>query len=367
MSSETPFELVCCAGTHDSLLYYYLTPVARHPLVTKVWIVRAKRSEYGDVPKATYCLTSARSKPLRFAQMYRECCRLLRRPQVKACVSFNPFPYGLISMLAAQRHRKPVHFGFIGDDWYRDATGSFGRLLNRYIRRADFVTGTGQGMLSEMAHAGVDRTRLAVLPHCIDVERFPVADPDRAEFDFVFCGELIRRKRVDVVLRAFAEVVRHHSTARLCVVGTGPLEHELRDLASQLGIAGNTLFTGYSSDVNRWLANARILVMASEREGFPFAIVEAICTGLVTVTTPVGTIGDDLHDEQTALFYPVGDHRALSDRLRQLLERPEFYQTLRTNSLSLRQRYSYDSATEIWAPWLRSLIQPAPFPSPCIT
>ena len=349
------FEIVCCMSSHDSSTYHHITPIARHPLVSRVWIVRPRKSQYGEIPKSEYVLTPSRFKPWRFVQMARACLRLGHRNEVRAFVSFNPIPYGLIALLAAQWHKKPIHLGFFGSDWNRYTKGRWGRWLLPVFRSAAFVTAPGESMRQEMLERGFSAEQVAVLPHTVDLERYPVADPAAARYTCVFVGELIHLKRVDLILQAIAEVRKEHPETRLCIVGDGPLTATLQNLAVQLGIAEAVDFVGWVSYVQPYLADSRIVLIASENEGFPHALVEGMCCGLVPVSTPVGKITDVIVDGENGLLFPKNDAAALAACIQRLIDEPELYERLRAKVLELRQSFSYESTTAVWHRWLTNL------------
>ena len=138
-------------------------------------------------------------------------------------------------------------------------------------------------------------------------------------------------------------------------MGDGPLRARLEQLSRDLGLHGRVEFAGHSSCVEAHLRRARILVMASAHEGFPFAIVEAFCCGVVTVTTRVGTIDEVIRDGETGLLVEPGDPEALADAALRLLNDPILFDRLRANALALRPQFAYSRATAAWAPWLSSL------------
>jgi glycosyltransferase involved in cell wall biosynthesis len=263
--------------------------------------------------------------------MWRHCRRLAKRPEVRAFVSFNPFPYGLIAALAVRKTSVAMHFGFVGRDWYRHMHSPWSSLLYRAVRKADFFTATGQGMHDEMTERGIDGAKIAVLPHSIDLDRYPIADPGQAPYACIFVGKLIDRKRVDIILRAFAEVLKTHPQERLCIVGSGPLEESLKQLSRDLGIEGFVDFCGFTHRVADYLAKARIDVIASWEEGFPFSLVEGMCCGLVPVSTPVGTVRDFITDGSNGLIFPQNDVGALASSIRRLLDDPQQFRTMREN------------------------------------
>lgn len=362
MSQElenAPFEIVCCLSSHDTSTYYHLTPIAKLPSVSKLWIVRARKSAFSEIPKSEYVLAPSRFKLWRFVQMLRHCLRLGKRESVRAFVSFNPIPYGFIAMVAAFVWRKPIHLGFIGSDWNVHGKGRFRKWLRPFFRRAALITAPGKRIRDEMIAYGLDSGRVAVLPNAIDLDRYPVADLNKARGGLIFVGELVALKRVDLVLKAFAELQKSHPDTRLCIVGDGPMGPALRDLAEALGVAKQVEFVGFVQEVYPYLADARIALIASEMEGFPFALVEAMAAGLVPVCTPVGSIPDVIIDGYNGLLFPVGDAEALAGCVLRLLDEPGLYDRLRENVLATRQEFSFGQAASVWAAWLRHVSDPS--------
>jgi len=349
------FEIVCCVSLRDPTLYHHIMPLALHPQISRIWIVRSKKNDLGDIPKARYILVPTCCKIWRFLQMMGICLQLARRKQVRAFVSFNPIPYGLFAFLAAKLYKKPIHFGFIGSDWNVHVKGRWGRLLLPFIRRADFITVTGDNTQKEMTARGVPARKISILPHSIDLNRFTVSDPSTSPYSAIFIGNLIELKRVDLILQAFAQVVKSHPQARLCIAGDGPLAQPLKQQAQQLNIAQAVDFVGFVKDIRPYLADARMVIIASEHEGFPFALVEGICCGLVPVSTPVGTIPHLIADGENGLLFPTGDAHALAQRINQLLEDEYLYHRLRQNSLNRRSDFDYEKAVAVWNLWLRSI------------
>jgi len=336
--------------------YYYLYPIGSHPELNRLWIVRPAKTLKGDIPHGHFVLVPTRFRLLRFVIMLWHCIRLGRRDDVEACISFNPVPYGIILLLSAFFHRKPVHLGFVGGlDWDYHSKGPFGRWLRPFFRRADFFTATGTRMRQEMIEYGFPAERIAILPHGIDVEQYPIADPEQAGYSCIYVGQLIRRKRVDVILRAFAEVLRSHPEARLCIVGDGPKAGQLKKLAADLAISDKVDFVGFQERVQPYLSNSRMLLMSSAIEGLPFAIIEAMCSGVVPVSTLVGTIEDLVVDGENGLLFERGAWQALANHVCRLLEDKEMYRRLRSEALLARDIYSFEVATQVWDDWFRQL------------
>lgn len=116
---------------------------------------------------------------------------------------------------------------------------------------------------------------------------------------FIYAGRLENGKNIDRIIRLYARLSDEERAANpLTIAGTGTLEAYLKTLAAQLGIAGNVCFTGMmpNAELVKLDSHQRLLLMASDFEGFPTAIAEAMTLGVPVVTTDVGDIPRFIRD-----------------------------------------------------------------------
>lgn len=129
-------------------------------------------------------------------------------------------------------------------------------------------------------------------------------------------------KGLDVLLRAFAQVLARRPTAQLLLVGDGPEAARLRDLAGALGLGGRAVFAGPVKDAARGLPVLDLYVSASHREGLPLALLEAMVCGLPVLATRVPGHVDVVEDGVTGVLVPPGDPTGLAGAAVELLEDP---------------------------------------------
>jgi glycosyltransferase involved in cell wall biosynthesis len=121
------------------------------------------------------------------------------------------------------------------------------------------------------------------------------------------------------LLEAFAEVRRTLPGATLILVGTGPLDAELRERARGLGVAGSVRFLGSRDDVLDLLPALDVFVLGSRFEGLPVSLLEAMAAGVAVVATQVGGIPEVVTDGVHGLTVPAGDPVALATALARVL------------------------------------------------
>lgn len=128
-------------------------------------------------------------------------------------------------------------------------------------------------------------------------------------------GRLWERKGQRELLAAWAEVVAAYPSARLVVVGDGPLRAELETAAAEPALAGSVLLTGSRDDVGTILDGLDVVVVPSHHEGFSLVTVEAMLHGLPVVATAAGGPRELVDDGVTGLLVPARDVSALAEAL----------------------------------------------------
>lgn len=135
-------------------------------------------------------------------------------------------------------------------------------------------------------------------------------------------GSLKPQKNHTLLLAAFDRLAASRE-AVLAIVGTGPIEHELRAEAARRGLADKVLFPGFTATPGDWYAGADLFVLSSDYEGFGNVLVEAMHFGLPVVSTdcPFGP-SEILADGRHGALVAKGDHAGLAAAMAIALEAP---------------------------------------------
>lgn len=130
----------------------------------------------------------------------------------------------------------------------------------------------------------------------------------------VMTARFDRQKDHATLLRAAAPVAGLH----LDLVGDGPGQPAIRDLARDLGLSERVHFLGHRDDVAAVLAGAHAFALVSHWEGFPRSTLEAMRAGLPAVVTDAGGSAEAIAEGETGFVVPREDAGRLEDRLRRL-------------------------------------------------
>ncbi|WP_367269781.1 glycosyltransferase family 4 protein [Roseateles sp.] len=226
------------------------------------------------------------------------------------------YPDGVAAALLARWFGKPLVVTARGSDVNLIGRHALPRRFMRWASRvASASIGVSQSLVERMRELGLSSPLQVALRNGVDLARFH-ADADstalRARLGvdgnplLLSVGNLVPLKGHDLVLEALYLLRRQGLDARLCIIGAGPLRAELEALAERLGLAGQVRFLGAmpQDELASWYGAADMLVLASEREGWPNVLLESMACGTPVVATAVGGIPEIVEPPLTGRIVP---------------------------------------------------------------
>lgn len=175
------------------------------------------------------------------------------------------------------------------------------------------------------------------------------------EFVIGYLGRLVEEKGLKTMFHALAQLPTRNWRAVL--VGSGPLETDLRALAGELGIADRIVFIGFvpHEEAPGWYSVFDLFVLPSEtranwKEQFGRVIIEANACEVPVVGTESGAIGDVLRSTGGGLIVPEADPGKLAGAIHSLMVDPGLrHQLAQTGAHSARTRYSQSYLANLFA------------------
>ncbi|HWH59526.1 MAG TPA: glycosyltransferase [Terriglobales bacterium] len=194
--------------------------------------------------------------------------------------------------------------------------------LYRYAyRRADLVICLSDSMIDDMVkEIGLPPHKLHRIYNPVDLERLrqqtaSSENPYRGPGPhLVAAGRLNHQKGFDVLLAAMPIVVASLPSARLTVLGEGPLLNALQEQSQQLGLDDVVCFAGFSNSPWTYLKHADVFVLPSRYEGLSNVMLEAIALGTPVVATDCpGAVREVCNLLGGITLVPVEDSRSLAE------------------------------------------------------
>lgn len=304
-------------------------------VVNGVDVERLPRAfEYASTPVSWQFASALRAEPRREPPA--------ARPQL---LHFHfPYPWGELAWLRA-KPPLPLVVTY-HSDIVRQKTqlAAYRPFLERFLDAADLIVTGSPDMIEHSDFLAPRAQKCRVVDYGIHTERYAEA-PEllaraaelRAPFGerpvVLFVGRLVYYKGADVLVRAFAEAsaaarVRGRRAPQLVMIGHGPLEAELREIAASTGLADHVSFVAGVDDTElaAWYHAADVFVLPSvaRSEAFGLVQIEAHSAGLPVVSTNLTTgVPYANLDGVTGLTVPVNDSHALAAAISRLLDDDE--------------------------------------------
>lgn len=178
-------------------------------------------------------------------------------------------------------------------------------------------------------HLGIRRDKLVRIYNPVDVEMVRrLAEGAESPYTgpgphVIAMGRLQREKAYDVLLRAFSSVLKAFPTARLTILGEGPLETQLKQQAVELGIDHVVAFPGFQKNPWPYMKHADLFVLASRFEGLPNALLEVLALGVPVVATDCpGGVREIQKSAHEIVLVPPEDHAAFATGIIAALSKP---------------------------------------------
>jgi glycosyltransferase involved in cell wall biosynthesis len=171
------------------------------------------------------------------------------------------------------------------------------------------------------------------LPSAIDLGARPRLGLPRAGPVIVCLANFTPTKGQKVIVDAMPALVAQFPGIHAVLAGDGPEFASVRSRADSLGLASTVLFPGPFTEPWELLRAADVLVLASEIEGLPLVILEAMSQGVPVVATDVGGIPEAVVDGKTGFLIAPRDAGAVTNAVARILSDPLLAQRMREAAL----------------------------------
>jgi len=269
----------------------------------------------------------------------------------------SPVLNGLAALRVARLYRTPIVYEVRA--FWEDAAVDHGtckewgaryritRALESYVvNRANAVTTICEGLRSDLIGRGVREDKITVIPNAVDISHFTVgseADPTLADelglLNMVvlgFIGSFYAYEGLDLLLRAMPHIIKIKPNTRILLVGGGPQEKYLHQLANDLGIMDKVIFTGRvpHDQVHRYYDLIDVLVyprisMRLTELVTPLKPLEAMAQGRLVLASSVGGHRELIESNVNGLLFTAGDKMDLIENVLKLLEKNQRWDVIR--------------------------------------
>ena len=168
-------------------------------------------------------------------------------------------------------------------------------------------------------------------------------------------SRLNKVKRIDLLINSLYEINKDYDV-QLVIIGDGPEENKLKNLTRELNLEENVHFLGFRDDVIQWMINSDIFVTASQVEGSPNSLIEAVCLGIPSIATDCPTGPKEiLNNGEQGILIPIDSQKHMVDAMRLLIEDQDLRNKFVQSSDVTRDRYSSERIVNLYLDAINSM------------
>ena len=154
-------------------------------------------------------------------------------------------------------------------------------------------------------------------------------------------GRLVEKKGMSSLLRAARIIIDKHHNIEVIIGGDGPLQDNLRALATELEIDNYVKFIGAlpNSNVATWMNDLDLFVLACKQDsngdmdGIPVVLMEAMSQGIPVISTRISGIPELIRHNETGLLSEPDDPESLAEQIIALINNPDLSKKLIENAM----------------------------------
>ena len=238
--------------------------------------------------------------------------------------------FAIWAILFARLFNKPVTLALTGKAEIFDRGASWRHKI--FSTCTHYVATTREIAEGFFERGGIDPSKITILPHGIDTNKYPQSNEERRRqlkiergLDpstkvLLFCARVVINKGIDTVMKFWRSIHQKKPSARLYVVGGGRTEilEELRRLSTELD--GSIIVTGEVDRPQPFYQMADVYVFPSRHEGLPTSLIEAMSSGLPSIVSDIGGCDDLIFNGVTGYRVPVDDADAYAVEIMNLFD-----------------------------------------------
>jgi glycosyltransferase involved in cell wall biosynthesis len=195
-----------------------------------------------------------------------------------------------------------------------------------------------------VVYSGIEPKEVESAPQ-VDIKRELGLGPEAVIVGHI--AQLVDHNGHQYLIDATPELLRMIPNAHVVIIGSGPLEKDLRARIQDKGLAGRIHMLGWRNDANGILKSFDLFVMPSHLEGMGTVVLDAFVASVPVVAASAGGLTETVKDGVTGRLVPVRDPKALAKAMIDALTKKDNSRRMAENAKKLlNEKYTADRMVE---------------------
>jgi len=279
--------------------------------------VENERYEYKKIPVALY-KRSEKRELLRVIRCARDLWHIAKAEKFDL-FHLNGYFADIIGIPVARMLGIPIIstcHGFITNNVKLGIYNALDRMALRYAHK---IIAVSEEIKAGLVKVGIRESIIKVIQNSVETNNDTIISrSNRNEIRSIlnlqdnelvigYVGRLSEEKGLRYLIDAISLLNEARLTVRLLLIGDGPQRLHLENYAEEISLKKQIEFTGFQSQIDKWLPALDIFVLPSLTEGTPIALLEAMANGLPAVASSVGGIPSIIRSGQNGILTQPGN------------------------------------------------------------
>ncbi len=223
----------------------------------------------------------------------------------------------------------------------------FYHIRKNLLKNIDkFISITAQ-VSRELSSIGIPESKMINIPNGVEVGQESAFNQEtrnkykkalKIEYDKIvlFSGRLAQEKGLEILLKAWPEIIRQFPACHLIILGDGGpvrnIEKKIKDLASNLKDNRNIHFKGWVNNVRDYLLASDIYCLPSISEGMSNSLLEAMAAGMAIAASDIDANRALIEDNYSGVLFRCGDYGDLSKKIIYMLQNDSLMKQISVNA-----------------------------------
>ena len=221
-------------------------------------------------------------------------------------------PFGLSGLIAKKILKLPLIVTVHGPADFYEVPRLLNPVLRFVLKRADAVVVVSQKLKSDiikrlgnlqlkLIHNGIPLLPYKSAENPEQIKKYNIFPED---FVIITAGRLVRRKNLDILIRAVPEILGKITNCKLIILGSGIEKKNLQLLIEELKLSSSIIMPGWISEEEKvqLFKRANIFIQLSQWEGLSLALLESKAAGIPAVIVGSGNRLDPVSEKETGLI-----------------------------------------------------------------
>lgn len=235
----------------------------------------------------------------------------------------DAFESGLVGFVLRVVKKIPLHLQFHTDvfnnRWIKESMLNRIRyiIMRSIIPFADGFRVVSKRVERDLIKRNVSPEMITRIPVYSNTDMFNDGQKDYIPKNkkVLYVGRFTVEKNLPLLIRAFANVCKEVSEAKLVLVGDGPLRSSLVALCRELRIDEHVEFIPWTNNLVSYYKTASVFVLPSYYEGWGCVVIESLTAGTPVIMTDVGCAGEILRDGTEGFIVRHDDEQQLAEKI----------------------------------------------------